>query len=80
MEGGDDFVAGHGRLVSSSPGSSPGHARMIPRHCLGVPEPGVMTLVGLGLVSHALLRIAYHVLADGTVYRELGVDYYARAF
>ena len=53
---------------------------MIPRHCLGVPEPGVMTLVGLGLVSHALLRIAYHVLADGTVYRELGVDYYARAF
>jgi transposase len=29
-------------------------------------------------VAHALLRIAYHVLADGTVYRELGGDYYDR--
>jgi transposase len=29
-------------------------------------------------LAHALLRIAYHVLADGTVYRELGADYYAR--
>ena len=29
-------------------------------------------------LAHALLRIAYHVLADGTVYRELGADYYDR--
>jgi transposase len=29
-------------------------------------------------LAHALLRIAYHVLADGTVYRELGTDYYDR--
>jgi transposase len=26
-------------------------------------------------LAHALLRIAYHVLADGTTYRELGADY-----
>jgi transposase len=29
-------------------------------------------------LAHALLRIAYHVLADGTTYRELGGDYYDR--
>ena len=29
-------------------------------------------------LAHTLLRIAYHVLADGTVYRELGGDYYDR--
>lgn len=29
-------------------------------------------------VAHALLRIVYHVLADGTVYREAGADYYDR--
>ena len=29
-------------------------------------------------LAHALLRIAYHVLADGTVYHELGGDYYDR--
>ena len=31
-------------------------------------------------LAHALLRIAYHVLADGTVYRELGGDYYDRRY
>lgn len=29
-------------------------------------------------VAHALLRAAYHVLADGVVYQELGGDYYDR--
>ena len=29
-------------------------------------------------VAHALLRMVYHVLADGTVYREAGADYYDR--
>jgi hypothetical protein len=29
-------------------------------------------------VAHALLRTVYHVLADGTVYREAGADYYDR--
>ena len=29
-------------------------------------------------LAHTLLRIAYHVLADGTTYRELGGDYYDR--
>jgi transposase len=29
-------------------------------------------------VAHALLRVVYHVLADGTVYREAGADYYDR--
>ena len=29
-------------------------------------------------VAHALLRAAYHVLADHVVYRELGADYYDR--
>ena len=29
-------------------------------------------------LAHALLRIAYHVLAQGTTYRELGGDYYDR--
>jgi len=29
-------------------------------------------------LAHALLRIAYHVLAHGTTYRELGGDYYDR--
>ena len=29
-------------------------------------------------VAHALLRTAYHVLADGTPYRDLGTDYYER--
>ncbi len=29
-------------------------------------------------VAHTLLRIAYHVLAHGTTYRELGADYYDR--
>ena len=29
-------------------------------------------------VAHALLRAAYHVLADHAVCRELGVDYYDR--
>jgi len=29
-------------------------------------------------VAHALLRVVYHVLADGNVYRELGGDYYDR--
>ena len=29
-------------------------------------------------VAHALLRIAYHVLAEGTTYRELGGDYHDR--
>ena len=29
-------------------------------------------------LAHALLRIAYHVVADGTSYRELGGDYYDR--
>ena len=28
--------------------------------------------------SHTLLRIVYHVLADGTTYHELGGDYYDR--
>jgi transposase len=27
-------------------------------------------------VAHALLRMVYYVLADGTVYREAGADYY----
>ena len=31
-------------------------------------------------LAHALLRIAYHVLADGTTYRELGGDYYDRRY
>lgn len=31
-------------------------------------------------LAHALLRIAYHGLADGTVYRELGGDYYDRRY
>ena len=29
-------------------------------------------------LAHALLGIAYHVLAQGTTYRELGGDYYDR--
>ena len=29
-------------------------------------------------VAHALLRVVYHVLADGTVYREAGADSYDR--
>lgn len=29
-------------------------------------------------LAHTLLRIAYHVLADGTTYHELGGDYYDR--
>ena len=29
-------------------------------------------------LAHTLLRIAYHVLANGTVYRELGGDYHDR--
>jgi transposase len=29
-------------------------------------------------LAHTLLRIVYHVLADGTTYRELGGDYYDR--
>jgi transposase len=29
-------------------------------------------------LAHALLRIVYHVLAEGTVYRDLGADYYDR--
>ena len=29
-------------------------------------------------VAHARLRIVYHVLAEGTVYREAGADYYDR--
>lgn len=29
-------------------------------------------------VAHALLRVVYHVLADGTVYRETGADSYDR--
>jgi hypothetical protein len=29
-------------------------------------------------VAHALLRMVYYVLADGTVYREAGADYYDR--
>jgi hypothetical protein len=29
-------------------------------------------------VAHALLRMVYHVLADGTVYREAGGDYVDR--
>jgi transposase IS116/IS110/IS902 family protein len=29
-------------------------------------------------VAHALLRMVYHVLAEGTVYREAGADYYDR--
>jgi hypothetical protein len=29
-------------------------------------------------LAHAPLRIAYHVLAHGTTYRELGGDYYDR--
>jgi transposase len=29
-------------------------------------------------VAHALLRMVYHVLADGTVYREAGADYHDR--
>ena len=29
-------------------------------------------------VAHALLRAAYHVLADHAIYRELGADYYDR--
>ena len=29
-------------------------------------------------LAHTLLRIVYHVLADGTVYHELGGDYYDR--
>ena len=29
-------------------------------------------------VAHALLRMVYHVLADGTVYHEVGADYYDR--
>ena len=31
-------------------------------------------------VAHSLLRIVYHVLADGTTYRELGGDYYDRQY
>jgi len=31
-------------------------------------------------VAHALLRMVYHVLADGTVYREAGADYYDRHY
>jgi transposase len=33
------------------------------------PEEGVVAL------AHALLRTVYHVLAEGTVYRDLGGDY-----
>ena len=29
-------------------------------------------------VAHALLRVVYHVLADGTVYREPGASSYDR--
>jgi transposase len=29
-------------------------------------------------LAHTLLRIAYHVFADGTVYCDLGGDYYDR--
>src|SRR5215813_1955341 len=29
-------------------------------------------------VAHALLRMVYHVLAEGTLYREAGADYYDR--
>jgi hypothetical protein len=29
-------------------------------------------------VAHAMLRAAYHVLADGTAYRDPGPDYYDR--
>jgi transposase len=29
-------------------------------------------------LAHTLLRIVYHVLADGTTYHELGGDYYDR--
>jgi hypothetical protein len=29
-------------------------------------------------VADALLRMVYHVLADGTAYREAGADYYDR--
>ena len=29
-------------------------------------------------LAHALLRTVYHVLAEGTVYRDLGADYYDR--
>ena len=29
-------------------------------------------------LAHTLLRIVYHVLADGTTYRDLGSDYYDR--
>jgi len=29
-------------------------------------------------VAHAVLRAIYHVLAEGTTYRELGPDYYDR--
>jgi hypothetical protein len=31
-----------------------------------------------GKLAHTLLRIVYHVLADGTMYRELGGDYHNR--
>jgi transposase len=34
--------------------------------------PGIMAL------AHTLLRIVYHILAEGTTYRELGGDYYDR--
>jgi hypothetical protein len=29
-------------------------------------------------VAHAMLRAIYHMLAEGTTYRELGADYYDR--
>jgi hypothetical protein len=29
-------------------------------------------------VAHAMLRAIYHLLAEGTTYRELGADYYDR--